>query len=296
MSSEHHPRRIVVGVDAAGSAENAVSVSIDLARRFEAEIELVHAVPAAGHLGHATSTEDLDAARRAVRNRLEASLPGALLEHVAAEHHLVVQAGHPAPVLLERARAGAAGLIVLGAHRRKGLLDLKGTAHVVLARADCPVWTQEGPVREVEHLLVPVDLSEESLRALAAACTWAAAFGARITALHCFVGPDFYYGHGYPVPGPTYVIDQLRDDAEAGFRRQMEGFAWGNVPHELRFLEGSPAAAILAAQDEVDLILMGTHGRTGLSSVLLGNVAAAVLREAHVPVVTMRAPGRRWLV
>jgi nucleotide-binding universal stress UspA family protein len=287
------PQRIVVGVDATGSSENAVSVAIDLAQRFHASIELVHAVEP--HAFRSSVSEDeIEAARRAVRLKLEASLPGALLACVGEEHHLVVRAGHAAQVLLERTAVEDTGLVVLGAHRRRGLLDLRKTAHVLMSRAECPVWIQEGPVREIHRILVPVDLSDESLRALHSGCVWASVFGARVIALHCFVPPELFYGHGQP--GPTYVIDTLRDDTRDEFEKAMSGHDWHGVEHDVVFVEANPATQILEMQDDVDLVMMGTHGRTGLAGVILGNVANRVLREAHLPVVTMRHAGREWLV
>jgi nucleotide-binding universal stress UspA family protein len=291
------PRRIVVGVDTDGSTDQAACVGIELAQRFHAALELVHAVPeAGGHASGSAAAAALDAARHAVRVRLQASLPGALLPYVSEEHHLLVLPGQQGKVLVERAALPEAGLLVLGAHRRRGLLDLRSTSQYVLSRASCPVWIQEGQVRPVRRILVPVDLSAESLTALRHACTWAREFGAQVTALCCFETPEFTYAPDAPSPGPTYVVDQLRDDARGSFEKAMAAHDWGGVAHELRFEEQHPVTAVLAHQDECDLIMLGTHGRTGLSALLIGSVAGAVVREARVPVVTMRSGSRRWLV
>jgi nucleotide-binding universal stress UspA family protein len=289
-------QRIVVGVDAAGLAENAVTVGIELAQRFHAEIELVGGVPVSQMVRHMPPEQALAEARRALRVKLEATLPGALLPYLQEEHRIVVESGHPAMVLLQRAAVPGTGLVVIGAHRRRGLLDLHNTAHLLISHATCPVWVQEGPVREIRRILVPVDLSEESLAALRTACTWAVAFGARVTALHCFVSPELSLAQGYPSPGPPIVLDSLRDEAQREFEQAMAAFPWGSVPHEAVFLQATPALQVLHMQDRTDLIMMGTHGRTGLSGMILGNVARAVIHEAHVPVVTLRVPGRRWLL
>ncbi|MGQ0551978.1 MAG: universal stress protein [Planctomycetota bacterium] len=288
-------RRLLVGLDAAGSALEALSVAIDLAHRLQASIEMVHAV-VPHRLGAALTEADLLAARRAVQLKLEASLPGSQLPFLAESRNLIVEAGHPAPVLLQHAAQPGTELLLLGGHRRRGLLDLRGTAHAVLARAACPVWVHVGEVRHVRHILVPVDLSAESLKALALACVWSENWGARITALHCFVPPELYYGHGYPVPGSTLVLERLRQEARAEFEAAMSAFAWGPVPHSVVFQEAFPASQILELQDRVDLIIMGTHGRTGLSGLILGSVASTVLREARVPVVTLRSADREWLL
>jgi len=290
------PQRIVVGVNTDGSTDNAVSVAIDLAQRFHADFEMVHAVPSAARHAADVAERELDAARHAVRVHLQASLPGATMPYLAEEHRLIVRAGNQGQVLLERAAQPGAGLIVLGAHRRHGLLDLRSTAQYVLSRAPCPVWVQEGVVRPVKRILVPVDLSDESLAALQRACTWAQAFGAEVTVLSCFETPEFSYSPDSPSPGPTYVIDRLRGDMRTQFEQSMAAFAWGGVAHHTHFEESDPVSAIIAQQDKVDLIMLGTHGRTGLSALLLGSVASSVVRQAHVPVVTLRADSRRWLM
>jgi nucleotide-binding universal stress UspA family protein len=64
------------------------------------------------------------------------------------------------------------------------------------------------------------------------------------------------------------------------------------VEHEHRLLYGDPASEIvrLAGEEQVDLIVMGTHGRTGLMRLLMGSVAEAVVRRAPCPVLTIREP------
>ena len=73
------------------------------------------------------------------------------MESGTAPQIAFLRAGHPAQVLLERAAVPDTSLLVIGAHRRRGLLDLRSTAHLLMSRAECPVWVQEGPVREVRR-------------------------------------------------------------------------------------------------------------------------------------------------
>ena len=67
------------------------------------------------------------------------------------------------------------------------------------------------------------------------------------------------------------------------------------VPCEHRLIKGEPAPAIarLAESEDVDVIVMGTHGRSGLTRVLMGSVAEAVVRRATCPVVTYRQPSKK---
>jgi len=99
----------------------------------------------------------------------------------------------------------------------------------------------------------------------------------------------------YPVTGPTYVLDEAKAAAEKAYSEAMAAIEWGGIPNEHTFVEGDAIEQILAAQEGIDLIALGTHGRTGLSRVVLGNVAYGVLRAADVPVLAMRHPEREWL-
>jgi nucleotide-binding universal stress UspA family protein len=297
MSKAKSLHRVVVGVDSVPRSDAPLNVAIDLARRFDAEIEIVHGVKPPHHLWPDLSPHDVGEARKAIQTRLEASLSGARLDFVSSPHRLVVQlTSHPAQLLMQRVSHPEADLLVVGRHRRHGVMDFGGTLRAVLASAPCPVWVQSGPVRVVRRILVPVDLSSESLAALRHACAWAVQLEARVHVVHCFQQPELFAGHGYPAVGPTYVIDQLCTDARKEFEEEMESFDWAGADHTVEFVEDDPTACILDRQDDIDLVMMGSHGRTGLSATLLGNVALSVVRDGHVPVVVMRHPEREWVL
>ena len=298
MASDAQLRRIIIGVDPLGRWENALNVGLDLAQRFGAGVEIVHGVRPPHHLRPELTPQDVEAARLAITTRLEASLAGARMESgPQSERELVVEATrHPAQLLLDRARTPDADLLVLGRHRQRGLFDFGSTLRAVLSGANCPVWVQAGPVRVVRRILVPVDLSQESLAALRHACAWARALDAKLHVVHCFQQPELLADAGHPVTGPTYVLDHLREDAEAEFAAVLAGFDFLGAEYTSEFVEEEPASCILDHQDEVDLVMMGSHGRTGFSAALLGNVTLSVLRSGHVPVVVMRHPEREWVL
>lgn len=145
------------------------------------------------------------------------------------------------------------------------------------------------PLR-VETILVPVDFSPGSDGAVEWAKTLAAAFGARVVLLHVIdtSSAAIIGGPGGVLvpPPPAAYLDGLREEARADMAQVL-----ARVPgasHLLR--EGTPRQEILAAAHEVkaDLIVMGTHGRTGLAHLLFGSVAEHVVRHAGVPVFTVR--------
>ena len=143
----------------------------------------------------------------------------------------------------------------------------------------------------ITRVLVPVDLSEPSHRALAFAAELADKFAASLTVL-------------YVVPEPAPVLPDMMmpvpvappDDADliAAGRQSLDAFLKGKnlsgqVP-DVQVRVGTATAEILAAAKDTpaDLIVLGTHGHHGLAHLLLGSVAEEVVRSAACPVLTLR--------
>jgi nucleotide-binding universal stress UspA family protein len=209
-----------------------------------------------------------------------------------------VHLGHPAQVLLERAEALGADLIVLGSHRERGLLDLGGTARAVLGRFSGRIWLQCVPVRPIRRVRIGLDLSADSLRALDVAHAVAERLGAELELLHVYEPADFGqppYGEG-AVLSPTYVLESERDRAKAELDQIASGRDWRGVPVKTRFEEGSALTRLLEHEEDTDLLVVGTHGHTGLLRTLLGGTALGVLRGAHGPVLAVPRPERDWLL
>ena len=78
------------------------------------------------------------------------------------------------------------------------------------------------------------------------------------------------------------------------FEEHMASADWNGVAHEHEFVDGSPADTIHQAERAADLVVMGTHGLTGLSAALIGSVTYSVLKHATRPVLVVREPQRRF--
>jgi nucleotide-binding universal stress UspA family protein len=135
-------------------------------------------------------------------------------------------------------------------------------------------------------IIVPTDFSTSGQSALAHATSLARDSNARLLIVHVEEPPIAYGGgemyYGLPEPDPSALkrmLEEVRpDDASVKF--------------EHRLLAGDPAGAIaeLARKEAADLVVMGTHGRTGLARMLMGSVAEAVVRHAPCPVLTCKEP------
>jgi len=169
-----------------------------------------------------------------------------------------------------------------------------------------------------KHLLVPTDFSEPANGALRYAIEEAGLHHARLTLLHVLPSDtqtDVHYVTGAPLAGPEGGFDVLAGGRVGGsapvappeiVRRDLTAEAQTQLrdlvanafqgPWDVEVALGHPADTIVRVAQErgVDLIVMSTHGRTGLQHVLLGSVAEKVVRLAPCPVLTVKyrgAPG-----
>lgn len=138
------------------------------------------------------------------------------------------------------------------------------------------------PFRTILH---PSDFSGRSRHALEVACSLARGSDARLIVLHVLRPAALVHGQ----PADPRVHESQRRFSESVLQRIA---CPPGVAVEHRLEEGDPAEVILrvAAEAAADLIVMGTHGRTGLTRLLVGSVAEHVMRHAGCPVLTVKAP------
>ena len=145
---------------------------------------------------------------------------------------------------------------------------------------------------DVRHILVPIDFSELSGMALATAADLARRFSAHMTLLHVYPVPGYVLPDGFVPAGPE-VLAQVEARTQESLKAwQTEGQRLSGASVEIASSVGHAATEITqcALDRGVDLIVIGSHGRTGFAHLLLGSVAEKVLRSAPCPVLTMRAP------
>ena len=143
---------------------------------------------------------------------------------------------------------------------------------------------------DIARILCPTDFSEASTHAVDLAVTMASRYKARIAAVHVVdagvVVPEF--GLSTVASIDEAGLSALRRKTEA----ELSAASRAGISIDVFVDVGSPAARILdrAAMLPADLIVMGTHGRTGLGRLLMGSVAEKVVRSATYPVLTVKTP------
>jgi nucleotide-binding universal stress UspA family protein len=304
MSAEARLERLVVGSSLEEGSDEVVRTALALAEAAGAEVDLIHALaPLPRFLGE----EPVDPAklregalarhREALRRQAEEA--GAPAGEVRRRE---VLEGPPAWALVEAAREGDAGLIVVGAKvPGKALRERLGsTADRVVRTAHCPVLVVRPALRvPPARVVAAVDLSPLSTEAirvgLALLAQVAGKAPVRVDVLHVHTFLKFVADRQAD-PKLTEEEAERRSAAElAAFveREQAE------TPLRLRAVPGSgdPRIEILRALGRgVDLAVLGTHGRSGFDRFLVGSVASTVVRQARCSVLVVPPAAARHVV
>jgi nucleotide-binding universal stress UspA family protein len=200
------------------------------------------------------------------------------------------QVGHPVNVILETAQSAKSHLIILGA---RGLgqvkeLVLGSTSHRVLMHAPCSTMIIKEPLTRLTKILLPIEGEEDINAAL------------QFLALHPFreaVAVDVFAVWPQPQLAWPVTLGQSKllemhaiEAAQDRMKSVTDKLIRMNYTAEAKVGMGDPAFAILeqAKASQVDLILMGTHGRGGLARFLMGSVSHSILHQADCPVIIVR--------
>jgi universal stress protein E len=282
MSDVNRPRYFLVATDFSEPAGWALDRARRLAGREESMIEILHVIPG----GFDTSLDTrIDEAARAALDRLVLTAEEAWGPRRPALRTIVAR-GEPFVEILERAKAGRYDVIVVGRHGKRRYMDLLmgSTADRIIRKADKPVLVvggaPEGPYRRP---LAAVDLDDFAAASVALMLRLLPAELKHATLLHAFPSETLDLMREYQLPEAELVRYRAlnRSAAEKGFQHLAATLGPG-IDWELSFVEGEPREAILRALTtrHVDLLAIGTHGRSGAGRLLLGSVAEAVLRRA----------------
>jgi nucleotide-binding universal stress UspA family protein len=188
---------------------------------------------------------------------------------------------------------------VIGPHRRRVLRDVfvGTTAERVLRAVSCPVLMANAPpVGAYRRALIATDLSETSEAAARALLTLGICGGCSLALLHVFEAPALDLAASPAIPG--VARQAYLEDARAEALHHLQTFARStglDAAHlRLRRRHGTAAGEILslAEEEQVDLVVVGTRGRSGAANIFLGSVAEAGLRGARTDVLAVPPFGR----
>jgi nucleotide-binding universal stress UspA family protein len=283
-------KRILFATDFSSCAQHAEEYVAFLANAYEARVTILH-VPEIYEGAYVTTIQDPSETHERLDDVVRR------LAQPAGRVKYQQRAGIPDTIICETAEEARADLIVLGTHGRTGLQHvlLGSTTERVLTMAPCPVLAIR-KLEEVEghgatkpihfkRIAVPIDFSDCSLDALKYGVQIAKNFGAFLTLLHSLeplsYGSDLTFGH---------TAEQNRQQIATRLKLVADEVQSQGVSVRAVIRGGLPADSILDFIDgsDCDLVVLGTHGRRGLSHLVKGSVAEAVLRRASCPVLAAK--------
>lgn len=301
-------KKILFPTDFSRCSDQALVQALSLAELYGSELHIVHAL-----LPLEYESEDIKSKTDFQKVQAEIDRLSMQQMRLASSHRtfkdLVIEQStvrgiSAAPAILEYASRRMTDLIVMGTHGRRGLnhLMLGSVAEEVVRLAPCPVLTIRelrvpAPRREQIQILVPVDFSNFAREAVSYAKYLAADLHAALRVLHVIeeaIHPSFY------LTGQTSLTTwypELEANAIAEMKRLVSDARGPEVPIEFHIKEGRAAVDIVtfARKHDVDLIVMASHGLTGIEHLLLGSVAEKVVRMAPCPAFIVKSFGKSAL-
>ena len=213
-----------------------------------------------------------------------------------------IRYGHAGEQILSFAKENAVDSIVMATHGRSGITRwwIGSLAENIIAESTIPVLlTRSKQLKETEvnksktfqHMLVPLDGSHISESALNFAESIALKLGASISLLHIV---HSFNSLGFDIPGyDLKIMNRKMNDAGKKYLKSiLERLHKKGIESTSKVMAGNAASAIIeyTKEKKVDLIIMSTHGRSGIARWILGGVAEKVLRESALPLWLVRSP------
>ena len=292
-------KRLLLATDFSECARRAEHYASALAASWRAQLTVMTVVEFQPGLDREYAVNQVYLSDRMYHATAELSAFKDKLHRRGIETITRVGTGLPSEEVIAAAQAVNADLILLGTRGKSGLAHvlLGSTAERVLRMAPCPVLAVPMPKAEdivgqnlaLDRILVPTDLSDCSLEAVQYARVVAGQAKASIELLH-IMEPASY--------GIDFTIESAdeREQKRKAAAKQLDDLscqlAAAGIAVNVSLRGGRPPDAILevAARSASDLIVMGTHGRRGLSHLWAGSVTEAVLRRGAIPVLAVRKP------
>ncbi len=283
-------RRILVPLDETVEADDALAAARFFAERDGARLVLLHVAPDASREGgHTAATTDL-------RSRAQ------LLNAHGIESEMLLETGDPAKVIARVARTRQADLVVAAPHRRHGLDGLlhPSVTRRIFSTVSVPTYVCAGRVASTRRqpvldthtslVIVPLDGSEHAEQAIAPAMAFAREYGRTLLLLRA-VGPSGYIDSG--TDASWWEMQELANAKRTALESLRQ--SRHRIKHDFgigaqtMLCVGEPGAQIAAVAQAHpgSLIVMSTHGRTGLARLALGSVTYDVVTRAPAPVLVV---------
>ncbi len=300
-------KKILFPTDFSNCSKQAFAHALFLAKKYGAELHILHVITI--HAGDIYDPKydfpHLEEYNVNLEKHATQRSDNLINEHIIGTTRIISiqKRGYaPSAIILGYANENAIDMIVMGTHGRHGLgyLFLGSIAEEVTRFAKRPVYTireqkNPKPIDKINRILVPLDLSDRSQEALYYANEFCRDYHADLEILHVIeerIHPAFY------ATAKSSIIDILPNVKDKSL--SLINGIWDKISEpkakiNIKILVGSVAREILrhAGKNNFDLIVLTTHGASGLDQFLLGSIAEKVIRRSICPVFIVKSFGKR---
>ncbi len=295
-------RHILFPTDFSESSDQAFEHALFLAREHDATLEILHVIqlaPGYPHLGVPTmATMKETDVKKLIQEQIDRISDSGNVDLKTT----IKEAPAIGRSIVEYSEEQDVDLIVIGTHGRQGVrrFFLGSEAEEVLRGAERPVLAvrkqdEPFPATPLRRVLVPVDLSERSIAALAHAQEIAAMYGAQLDVIHV-VDPDLRHPSVYSELTGRQLETAFEIEAavQETLKSMTDSARKAGIDVQTHVCHGSPTRYIFefAQTHDMDLIVMSSHGRTGAERLLVGSVTQKVMRATPCPIFVVKSFGK----
>ncbi|MGR3294383.1 MAG: universal stress protein [Candidatus Scalindua sp.] len=296
--SQFPNKNILVAIDFSEYSKVALDICLGASRCMKTKLYVLHTIEKFPHdyLHLLSSTAHTDMKQKLEEDAI-AKIKAMIPEEIREKGDIIsmVRFGKPFLEIIQVAKEENVDLLVIGTHGRAGVdrVILGSVAERIVRKAGCPVMV----IRDRKHtgfkrIIVPIDFSDCSRKALEYAIATAKAHNSKLTILHVyeesFIEPYVNAANSEEEAGEIMkAIEQVNETKYDEFLKTID---LRGVEYDKLLVKGIPEAEIveIAMEQQADLVVMGTHGRAGIKHILIGSTAEEVVRAVHCDIIIVK--------
>ncbi len=291
-------KRILVATDFSECSRVALDICISASKCMKTKLYILHTIEKFPHdyrhlLSSTTHSNMKQKLEEEAMNKIKAMLPEELLgsEDIVP----IIRFGKPLSEVIQFAKEKDVDIIAIGTHGRAGVdrIILGSVAERVVRKAHCPVMVvRSRKYIGFKRIIVPIDFSDCSRIALEYAAATARAHRSKLTILHVyeesFIEP--YVRAANTEEEAQEIIRGIEQVNEGKYDEFLKKIDLGGVEYDKLLRKGIPSNEIVetAREQQAQLIVVGTHGRSGIKHMLIGSDAEEVVRNAPCDIVVVK--------
>lgn len=296
--SQFPNKSILVATDFSEYSKVALDICLGTCKCMKTKLYVLHTIEKFPHdyrhllsgTAHADMKQKLEAE---AMSKIKAMIPAELLE--SGDVIPIVRFGKPFLEIIQIVKEKKVDLLAIGTHGRAGMdrVILGSVAERIVRKAGCPVMVIRGrKYVGFKRIIVPIDFSDCSRKALEYAIATAKAHNSKLTILHVyeesFIEPYVNAANSEEEAGE--IMKEIEFVNEIKYDEFLKTVDLSGVEYEKLLKKGVPETDIveIAMEQQANLIVMGTHGRSGIKHILIGSTSEEVVRAVHCDIIIVK--------